>query len=153
MADLLSPEQLKMYKEAFAYFDKDGDGLINMEDLGRVMRNLRMNPTEQELQDLIAELDNNNNGSIDFDEFLLLMAKKSKDTDIIERSLDAFRVFDKQNKGFIAVNDIRNILLNTGEKISANEVEELLADLEEVNGDNEAPLFKWLKESQPGILG
>ncbi|CEG75899.1 Putative Glutathione peroxidase [Rhizopus microsporus] len=23
----------------------------------------------------------------------------------------------------------------------------------EVNGDNEAPLWKWMKESQPGILG
>ena len=137
MADLLTPEQLKMYKEAFAFFDKDNDGIINVKDLGQVMRSLRMNPTEQDLQDLIAEIDNNNSGTVDFDEFLLLMAKKSKDTDMIERSLDAFRVFDKQNKGFIAINDIRNILLNTGEKISANEVEELLADLEEVNGENE----------------
>ncbi|KAG1050843.1 hypothetical protein G6F43_006909 [Rhizopus delemar] len=28
-----------------------------------------------------------------------------------------------------------------------------LASKVEVNGDNEAPLWKWLKESQPGILG
>ena len=137
MADLLSPEQIKMYKEAFAIFDKNGAGIISTKELGQVMRSLRMNPTEQELQDLIGEIDQNNNGQIDFNEFLLVMAKKAKDTDILERSLDAFRVFDKQNKGLIAINDIRDILLNLGEKISANEVEELLADLEEVNGENE----------------
>jgi glutathione peroxidase-family protein len=30
----------------------------------------------------------------------------------------------------------------------------MLYDMDsEVNGDNEAPVYKWLKESQPGILG
>jgi len=145
MADLLSVEQVKSYKEAFSIFDKNNSGYISTKELGQVMRSLRMHPTEQELSDMIHEINQNDNGQISFDEFLLMMAKKAKDPDLLEKALEAFRVFDKQNKGFIGVNDIRNILLNLGEKLSAIEVEELLSDLEEVNGENELDYKSFLK--------
>jgi len=145
MADLLSIEQIKIYKEAFSIFDKNNSGFISAKELGQVMRSLKMHPTEHELADMIHEINQNDNGQISFDEFLLMMAKKSKDPDLLEKALEAFRVFDKQNKGFIAVNDVRNILLNLGEKLSANEVEELLSDLEEVNGENELDYKSFLK--------
>ena len=44
-------------REAFALFDKDGDGTITTVELGTVMRSLRQNPTEQELHDMINEVD------------------------------------------------------------------------------------------------
>lgn len=37
-------------QEAFALFDKDGDGTITTKELGTVMRSLGQNPTEAELQ-------------------------------------------------------------------------------------------------------
>ncbi|URD87527.1 hypothetical protein MUK42_26602 [Musa troglodytarum] len=45
------------------------------------MRSLGQNPTEAELQDMINEVDADGNGTIDFPEFLNLMARKMKDTD------------------------------------------------------------------------
>ena len=45
------------YKEAFAMFDKDGDGNISTKELGIVMRSLGQNPTEHELLDIITEVD------------------------------------------------------------------------------------------------
>lgn len=42
------------------------------------MRSLGQNPTEAELQDMINEVDADGNGTIDFPEFLNLMAKKMK---------------------------------------------------------------------------
>ena len=42
------------------------------------MRSLGQNPTEAELQDMINEVDADGNGTIDFPEFLSLMAKKMK---------------------------------------------------------------------------
>lgn len=42
------------------------------------MRSLGQNPTEAELQDMINEVDADQNGTIDFPEFLNLMARKMK---------------------------------------------------------------------------
>jgi hypothetical protein len=42
------------------------------------MRSLGQNPTEAELQDMINEVDADGNGTIDFPEFLTMMARKMK---------------------------------------------------------------------------
>ena len=49
-----------------------------MEELATVIRSLDQNPTEEELQDMISEVDADGNGTIEFDEFLSLIAKKVK---------------------------------------------------------------------------
>jgi Ca2+-binding EF-hand superfamily protein len=56
------------------------------------MRSLGQNPTEAELQDMINEVDADGNGTIDFPEFLTMMARKMKDTDSEEEILEAFKV-------------------------------------------------------------
>ena len=43
-----------------------------------MMRSLGQNPTEAELQDMINEVDADGTGTIDFPEFLALMARKMK---------------------------------------------------------------------------
>lgn len=53
-------------------------GCITTKELGTVMRSLGQNPTEAELQDMISEVDADQNGTIDFSEFLNLMARKMK---------------------------------------------------------------------------
>ena len=53
-------------------------GTITTRELGTVMRSLGQNPTEAELQDMINEVDADGNGTIDFPEFLALMARKMK---------------------------------------------------------------------------
>ena len=92
MADQLTEEQIAEFKEAFSLFDKDGDGTITTKELGTVMRSLGQNPTEAELQDMINEVDADGNGTIDFPEFLSLMARKMKDTDTEEELIEAFKV-------------------------------------------------------------
>ena len=45
------------FKEAFALFDKDGDGTISANELGAVLRGLGQNPTKSELDELIQSVD------------------------------------------------------------------------------------------------
>merc|ERR1712166_254283 len=91
ICDHLTEEQITEFKEAFSLFDKDGDGTITTKELGTVMRSLGQNPTQAELQNMINEVDADGNGTIDFPEFLNLMACKMKDTDS--------EVFDKDGNG------------------------------------------------------
>lgn len=55
-----------------------GAGCITLEELATVIRSLDQNPSEEELQDMISEVDADGNGTIEFAEFLNLMAKKIK---------------------------------------------------------------------------
>ena len=45
------------------------------------MRSLGQNPNEEELNDMIKEIDEDGNGTVDFDEFLIMMSKKMKEID------------------------------------------------------------------------
>lgn len=88
----------------------------------QVMRSLGQNPTEAELQDMINEVDADGNGTIDFPEFLTMMARKMKDTDSEEEIREAFRVFDKDGNGFISAAELRHVMTNLGEKLTDEEV-------------------------------
>ena len=90
-ADQLTEEQIAELKEAFSLFDKDGDGSIATKELGMVMRALGKNPTEEELHNMVKQLDADDEGTIDFPEFLTMMARKMKDTDSEEEIREAFR--------------------------------------------------------------
>ena len=50
------------------------------------------------------------NGTIDFPEFLTMMARKMKDTDSEEEIREAFRVFDKDGNGFISAAELRFVV-------------------------------------------
>ena len=80
------------------------------------------NPTEAELQDMINEVDADGNGTIDFPEFLSLMARKMKDTDTEEELIEAFKVFDRDGNGFISAAELRHVMTNLGEKLTDEEV-------------------------------
>ena len=49
------------------------DGKITTRELGSVLRSLGQNPTDNELQSIVNQVDFNQNGMIEFDEFVLLM--------------------------------------------------------------------------------
>ncbi|CAE6444849.1 unnamed protein product [Rhizoctonia solani] len=136
MADQLTEEQISEFKEAFSLFDKDGDGTITTKELGTVMRSLGQNPTEAELQDMINEVDADGNGTIDFPEFLTMMARKMKDTDSEEEIKEAFKVFDKDGNGYISAAELRHVMTNLGEKLSDNEVDEMIREAD-VDGDGQ----------------
>ena len=55
--------------------------LFQFQELATVMRSLGQNPTEAELQDMINEVDIDGSGSIEFNEFLMMMSKKIKENE------------------------------------------------------------------------
>ena len=130
----LTEQQIAEFKEAFRVFDKDGDGTITTKELGTVMRSLGQNPTEDELQEMINEVDADGNGTIGFPEFLVMMESKMKDTDKEEERREAFRVFDKDGNGFIRPAELKHVMTNLGEKLSDVEIDSMIAEAD-LNAD------------------
>ncbi|EEB09679.1 calmodulin Cam1 [Schizosaccharomyces japonicus yFS275] len=130
----LTNEQIAEFKEAFSLFDRDQDGNITSNELGVVMRSLGQSPTAAELQDMINEVDADGNGTIDFPEFLTMMARKMKDTDDEEEVREAFKVFDKDGNGYITVDELTHVLTSLGERLSHEEVADMVREAD-ADGD------------------
>ncbi|ODV59269.1 calmodulin [Ascoidea rubescens DSM 1968] len=137
MADKLTDEQITEFKEAFSLFDKDNDGKITTKELATVMRSLGQNPSESELKDLINQIDANNDGFIDFAEFLAMMARKLKESDSEAEILEAFKVFDKNGDGKISAAELRHVLTSIGEKLTDAEIDEMMR---EADADNDGEI-------------
>eukprot|EP00252_Welwitschia_mirabilis_P015317 TRINITY_DN33658_c0_g1_i1.p1 TRINITY_DN33658_c0_g1~~TRINITY_DN33658_c0_g1_i1.p1 ORF type:complete len:151 (-),score=17.02 TRINITY_DN33658_c0_g1_i1:188-640(-) len=124
----LTEERISDFKEAFNLFDQDGDGCITTDQLGTVMRSLGKNPTEAEIKEMVREIESNGKTLLDFAEFLNMMAKKTRDVDSEEEIKNAFRVFDKEGTGYLCTAELRHVLTNLGEKLSDEEVDEMMKE-------------------------
>ncbi len=134
MIDDIPETRLKEYRDAFEMFDRDKDGTITAKELANVMRSLNQEPTEQELFEMINEVDVDGNGRIDFEEFVTLMNRRSKETDTEDEVINAFRVFDKEGNGCIGSGELKHIMTTIGDKLTEDEVEEMIREAD-IDGD------------------
>ncbi|XP_023321690.1 neo-calmodulin [Eurytemora carolleeae] len=124
MDELMNAE----FKEAFDEFDKDGSGSISTKELLGVMRSMGQNPTEDEVLELVMEVDLNGDGTIDFQEFLQMMKKKSSEEDQMEDLREAFRMFDRNKDGFIDLVELRKVTSIMGATLSTTEIQEFMKE-------------------------
>ena len=92
----------------------------------------------------IHQIDADGSGTIDFPEFLTMMARKMKDTDSEEEILEAFKVFDKDGNGFISAAELRHIMTNLGEKLTDEEVDEMIREAD-IDGDGQINYEEFVK--------
>ena len=122
----LSEEQVSEFEEAFSLVDKDGDGVINKEELGAVMRSLGQSIAEAELQDLINKVDAVDN-MVDLPGFLTIMGSlKTKDNKMEEEFREVFNVFDMDGSGFISARELKQVMVDFGDNPTDGEVEKLM---------------------------
>ncbi|KAL4204056.1 hypothetical protein AMTRI_Chr01g107810 [Amborella trichopoda] len=63
---------------AFEYFDKDKSGYITMEELEQALKKYNMGD-EKTINEIIAEVDTDRDGKINYDEFVTMMRKGNQD--------------------------------------------------------------------------
>ena len=62
------------------------------------MRRAGQNPTDVEVQDLINKIDDGS-GTLDFNDFCVVIKEKNKELDFETHFKDTFRVFSKDDEG------------------------------------------------------
>ncbi|KAK5210815.1 hypothetical protein LTR47_001536 [Exophiala xenobiotica] len=149
-AQPLSEDEIKAFKDVFALFDKDSSGTITAHELGEIMRSLGQNPSDSELQDMINEVDIDNSGSIDFEEFLKMMNTNVKAHHFADETRAAFNVFDKDGSGTISAEELRQVMKSLGENLTDAEIDEMIAEADkDRNGTIDYEEFVQLLSPKP----
>ncbi|KAK8871001.1 hypothetical protein M9Y10_008914 [Tritrichomonas musculus] len=133
MVESLTAEQIQEFRQAFDIMDRDADGMINIDDLAAVMRAIGQSPTHNEIQDMIREVDADGKDKIDFLEFLALMSRQMRQSDIEDELREAFKVFDREGDGFITPQNLRTLLISLGLDSSAEVIRRMIREADKNN--------------------
>ena len=128
----LSPAELAEFREIFDLVDKDKGGSISSTELAELMQTLGISASQEEIHAMVAEIDTDGNGDIDFDEFVAVMSRKVNANYTSKDVKRAFRTFSiGQANGYVSLDKVKEALMEHGSvKLDIDEVEELLAQLE-----------------------
>ena len=135
----LKLDTLQEYKEIFDIFDETGDGTISNDEIGKVMQGLGENPTPERIDELIGEIDYNNDGEVDFNEFVVLMVKTLNEADKAQEELvEVFMRFDKDGDGEISAQDLQTVFVELGYECDEDEARDMITffDKDEDNSIN-----------------
>jgi len=134
---VLTEAQREELQAAFDLIDTDGTGSIDARDLPVALRALGMEPSREEVQQLIAEVSSSpatGSEKIGFEQFSALLAGRLSAHDSDAELLRAFALFDRQKKGLLSVDDLRAVARELGEHVTSEELEQMIAEAD-TDGD------------------
>ncbi|GAQ84349.1 calmodulin [Klebsormidium nitens] len=127
---MLTQAEIDGCREAFSRFDRDGSGTIDATELRATLEALGQKPTDEELFLMIAQVDEDNSGEIEFPEFLKVIENQKKvlaamgdETD----TLDAFIALggESDKRGQISTEKLRAVIKDFGLTI---DIEQLIKE-------------------------
>ena len=130
-------EQLAESRDVFNYFDAKGDGRIGVGQVGDVLRALGQNPTEAEIAKCTGGWAKEADARLSFEDFLPIYqtVAKERHSHSSDDFIEGLSHFDKEGSGLINVAELRHLLTTLGERLSDDEVDQLLAGQEDSHGN------------------
>ena len=110
IASRIPEDQIQFLRQAFSKMDKNGDGQLTYEELKTGLHEIpEINLTDVELLDAMNVIDSNQNGLIDYTEFIAACLQSYNY--LQENHLrSAFAYFDQDNSGTISPEELRQCL-------------------------------------------
>ena len=145
----LTPDQIADFQQLFEIFDADGSGEIGATELRFALQALGHNPTETDINNMMAIADTSGDGEIDFDEFVGLMVIQMNDDlnsdggprghisiSQLKDFQDIFDKFDDDKSGSISMFEMKEILTQMGQSPTEDDIRALLLEVDQ-NSDGE----------------
>ena len=101
-----------------------------------MLKALGQNPSMNELSDMINEVDQDGNGTVEFAEFVILMTNKVKEMTKEDEIYEAFMVLDKEKDDFISEKELKYFMRKVAHiKLSTEEAKAMI-EFADSDGDN-----------------
>ena len=138
MAVVVAKDKVPAMRKMFSLIDRDGSGMISKDELKELLYSQGYYPSETELETMMGEIDSDNDGEIDFEEFVSYCVRRRISRTVSQENKeikDAFKYFDKNGDGFITAIEIRQVMKELGQEIPEEQAEQMLAEVDkEGNG-------------------
>ncbi|KAK6921824.1 EF-hand domain [Dillenia turbinata] len=132
----LKSDQLKQLKDIFMRFDMDSDGSLTQLELAALLRSLGLKPTGDQIHVMLANMDSNGNGSVEFDELVNAIMPDMSEQILInqEQLMEVFRSFDRDGNGVITAAELAGSMAKMGQPLTFGELAEMIREADE-DGD------------------
>uniref|UniRef100_A0A7S0YKJ7 EF-hand domain-containing protein n=1 Tax=Polytomella parva TaxID=51329 RepID=A0A7S0YKJ7_9CHLO len=80
-------DEVKILSQAFQFFDRDGNGELSIAELNATMKDMGNLLTESEIEEFMAIMDVNQDGAVDYNEFLYMLKSQINLVDLIDKGI------------------------------------------------------------------
>ena len=147
----VSREHIVCLHRAFGIWDRNGDGDISAKELGAIMRDMGKNPTDEECDDMITEIDFDGDcdGTISFSEYAGMMVRKMRDKDSAAEAAEAFGDMCQTGGNAITATDVKTALSAMGKPVSDEEVAAMIREID-LDGSGDVSKAEFERALQTG---
>lgn len=118
-------------RAAFDLFDTDGDGYLTADEVGRALRDLGQDPSEEDVRKIIAAVDADGDRRVDYAEFVRMIdgLSPSGGTGLTEAEelRAAFAAMDADGDGFLSRDELLAAITDTEAGLSPQDVDHIFA--------------------------
>nr|ABK21745.1 unknown [Picea sitchensis] len=111
-------------RRLYETINENGDGRLTVNEMNRSLNRIGIDISEEDLKYLVIPMSQSEDGSLTFDEFVGLCQSILDDTrsedelrngeEGCEDLMEAFKVYDMNNDGFISSTELQRVLCNLG---------------------------------------
>ncbi len=107
--DGISIDMVQEIKDGFDLFDTDQGGTIDTKELKAAMTSLGFESKNGAIFSMIADLDGDGNGNLDFGEWFALMTTKIGDKNTRSHFSKVFAMYDDEKTGYLSAKNLRRV--------------------------------------------
>ena len=149
MDEVIGTYTIKQLQEIFNKYAGE-KGALDEESLQLLIKEkLEQYIQKKQLIALMKKIDTDGSGEIEFDEFIEFMRNLNKENELDEDALkEVFKIFDRDEKGYLTPESVYHIFLALGEKIKLEDIINILKE-NDIDGDGNLNFedFKMLMHS------